>query len=138
MTLSVLLHLTRGEEDRHAVLVERVVSEMLDTLKGTLVRVPTHCMPSALRDLDSDEVLCIRHDGIRAEHIRALRWAAHGNLSVTLDLDSPHFVSDFAQRSFALEVTNTGKRFGRETVMAFWVPHAAPDQPLEQLHRPSG
>ena len=63
----------------------------------------------------------------------SLRWAARGNLSVTLDLDSPHFVSDFAQRSFALEVTNTGKRFGRETVMAFWVPHAALDQLKQQL-----
>ena len=68
----------------------------------------------------------------------SLRWAARGNLSVTLDLDSPHFVSDFAQRSFALEVTNTGKRFGRETVMAFWVPHAAPDQLKQQLFNFSG
>ena len=77
MTLTILLHLTRGSEDENAVLAERVVREMLETLKGTLVRVPTHTVPSALRDLESDEVLCIRHNGIAPAHVRALRWAAH-------------------------------------------------------------
>lgn len=78
MPVSILLHLTRGSENENATLVAKVVGEMLDTLKCTLVRVPTSGIPWALRDADSDEVLCIRHYGvISPNQHKALRWAAH-------------------------------------------------------------
>ena len=77
MMLSVLLHLPREEEDVNAALVKRVVGKMLGLLKCDLVRLATHNVPSALIDLESDEVLCIRHAGIDPAHIRALLWAVH-------------------------------------------------------------
>lgn len=86
MPLSILLHLARGSEDENVALAERVVSAMLDTLQCTLVRMPTHNVPSALRDSESDEVLCIKHDGIDPAHIRALRWAAHHRFRAPADV----------------------------------------------------
>jgi len=77
MPLSVLLHLPRGAEDESVALVESVVGKMLATLKCSLMRVPTQGVPFAMRDLQSDEVLCLKHDGLGPAHIRALRLAVH-------------------------------------------------------------
>lgn len=68
-----------------------------------------------------------------------LSWsAAAPPPTVTVDLDSPHFISDFEGKSFAAEVKNVGKIYGRETVLAYWSPNSATDLLKQQLFNFSG
>ena len=78
MRVSILMHLPRGNEEETTVRVSNVVGDMLKTLQLALVRLPEHCVPSALRDLESDEILCVQHEGaLNPAHLQSLQWAAH-------------------------------------------------------------
>ena len=52
--------------------------------------------------------------------------------TVTLSLDSPDFATEFQAQSFSLTVQNTGKLYGRETVMAYWMPPSTVADQLQQ------
>ena len=78
MPTRILLHLPRGAEDENVALVTNVVGEMLSLLNCRLVSLATKNMPSALQDLRSDFVLCVRCERpLNPKHMRALRMATH-------------------------------------------------------------
>ena len=58
--------------------------------------------------------------------------AAAAAPTITLALDSPDFAAEFQSQTFSLTVQNTGKLYGRETVLAFWIPPAAVANQLQQ------
>lgn len=78
MPLCILLHLPRGAADLNAELATAAVKPAIQRLGLKLKRVPTHVIPAAMRDLDSDEVLCVESTtGLLADELRCLRWAVH-------------------------------------------------------------
>ena len=78
MPLSLLLHLPRGRADREAALATAALTPAHTKLTFTLRRVPTHVLPTAMRDTESDEALCAETTrGIDAATLRSLRWAVH-------------------------------------------------------------
>ena len=78
MPHTILLHLPRDDPDRHATLATAALKPAHDYVAFTLVRVPTHTLPRAMRDLASDEVLCAQTKlNLTAATIKALRWAVH-------------------------------------------------------------
>ena len=49
-----------------------------DFVAFSLVRVPAHVLPSAMRDLASDEALCVQTaENLPPITLKALRWAVH-------------------------------------------------------------
>jgi len=78
MPLTILLHLPRTDPDRHVTLATTALKPAHDFVTFTLVRVPTHALPQAMRDIDGDEVLCLRtRTNLTPTTIKALRWAVH-------------------------------------------------------------
>lgn len=78
MPLSLLLHLPRGRADREAALATAALTPAHTKLTFTLRRVPTHVLPTAMRDTESDEALCAETArGLDAATLRSLRWAVH-------------------------------------------------------------
>ena len=71
------MHLPRGREAHTVSLVKNVLTDMCNHLNCTLVQVSTHNVPAAMRDLGSDQVLCVEHDRLNPIHLKALRWGAH-------------------------------------------------------------
>jgi hypothetical protein len=60
----------------------------------------------------------------------AIEDASGAPPTMTISLDAADFALAFQTQSFTVHVHNTGKLFGRETVLAFWVP---PTSVVEQL-----
>ena len=78
MPHTILLHLPRADPDRHTTLATAALKPAHDFVAFTLIRVPTHVLPKAMRDLASDEALCVQSlENLPPTTIKALRWAVH-------------------------------------------------------------
>ena len=74
----ILLHLSRGAADHNAELAIAALKPAVERLGLKLSRVPTHVIPAAMRDLESDEALCAESSsGLSADVVRCLQWAVH-------------------------------------------------------------
>jgi beta-D-xylosidase 4 len=58
--------------------------------------------------------------------------------TVTFSLDSAGFSDEFVKHSFTAKVRNTGKLYGRESVLAYWVPQSPANLLKQQLFNFSG
>lgn len=84
--MHILLHLSRGNEDRNAELATAAVKPAVRRLGIKLARVPQHTIPKSLHDLESDEVLCVAStSGLSAQTLNCLRWAVHKRHSKDLE-----------------------------------------------------
>jgi len=82
MPNSLLLHLPAQDADLHASLAERALKPAHDFAAFSLIRVPSHVLPFALRDLNSNEALCAQSDRMLSrQFLTALRWAVHKRCS---------------------------------------------------------
>ena len=78
MPHALLLHLPRIDPDKHATLAAAALKPAHDFVAFTLIRVPTHVLPKAMRDLASDEALCVQtSENLPPTTIKALHWAVH-------------------------------------------------------------
>ena len=75
---NILLHLPRGCADFETALVTAALKPALTSHSIVLRRVPTHSLPRAMRDLQSDECLVAKTAaGLHANTLKCLRWAVH-------------------------------------------------------------
>jgi hypothetical protein len=78
MPLYLLPHLPRGAEDFNASRATAVLKPVLRRDGMQVKRVPAHVLPTAMRDLASDEALCVKNATRMSEDtLRCLRWAVH-------------------------------------------------------------
>lgn len=88
MPNSIILHLPIRDPDLHAFLAARALKPAHDFAAFSLVRVPSHVLPNALRDLNSREALCAQSDEILSpQFLRSIRWAVHKRFS---DVEETH------------------------------------------------
>jgi len=74
----ILLHLPRDAAEYNAKLATAALKPAVERLGLKLSRVPTHVIPAAMRDLQSDEALCADSSrGLSKESVRCLQWAVH-------------------------------------------------------------
>ena len=79
----LLMHLPRSDPDRHARLAAQALKPAHDFLHFSLVRVPSHVLPSAMHDTESDEALCVQSELLPPSTIKSLRWAVHKRFADT-------------------------------------------------------
>ena len=78
MPFNILLHLPRGCADCETALATAALKPALNSLGITIQRVPTHSLPHAMRDLQSDEcIVAETATGLHANTLKCLRWAVH-------------------------------------------------------------
>jgi len=84
MTHTLLLHLPRSDPDRHATLAAQALKPAHDFVHFTIVRVPSHILPTAMRDTESDEALCAQTaEKLSSPTLKSLRWAVHKRFAET-------------------------------------------------------
>jgi hypothetical protein len=84
MPHTLLLYLPRSDPDRHATLAAQALKPAHDFVHFTLVRVPSHVLPSAMRDTESDEALCAHStEKLPSVTLKSLRWAVHKRFADT-------------------------------------------------------
>ena len=79
----LLMHLPRSDPDRHARLAAQALKPAHDFLNFSLVRVPSHVLPSAMHDTESDEALCVQSELLPPSTLKSLRWAVHKRFADT-------------------------------------------------------
>jgi hypothetical protein len=84
MPHTLLLHLPRSDPDRNATLAAQALKPAHDFVHFTLVRVPSHVLPTAMRDMESDEALCAQTaEKLPSPTLKSLRWAVHKRFADT-------------------------------------------------------
>lgn len=74
----LLLHLPRSEPDRHAILATQALKPAHNFINFKIVRVPSHVLPTAMQDTESDDALCAwTAEPLSEAVIKSLRWAVH-------------------------------------------------------------
>ena len=95
MPATILLHLTRDNENSEAKKATAALESLRSQLGFKLARVPTHTLPRALRDTKSCEVLCaVSTRNLSSAEIRSMRWAVHKRHDTDKDRTHRQLVCD--------------------------------------------
>ena len=95
--------------------MQDVIGFKLKDLGVQLRRVPTSCVPSALRDMQSEEVLCVSSASPLDQCVlKSLRWATHKRYSKDVKTVQRQLICDLNNGDES-RVKRSGRRMSRRS-----------------------